>query len=216
VNLVCFHAYCGGALICDLLNNQVSPIGDNGDIKSLYAAILKVPRHKNIQHSFQYFFNQKISQLNLESLYWYGTHCFPNDVDVSDFNKVIVVTCNNFMSKVFRLMRIYFLYDRLHIVSKLDPKYKNIDIDNKLLKIKFFNPFLLDDSYSGQNIIPLEFEDLVKTSDTFLELMKTNCLVYDNNHFSERLVVWKNLNKFLYEKDIVEKFVKLVNSYEQM
>jgi hypothetical protein len=216
MKLVCFEAYSGGALLCDLLNKQKSNSGTSGDLLNHYSNLLKVPKHENISLGFEYFFKNKIKKINQESHYWYGTHCLPNEVDVSSFEKVIVVTNHTFMSKVFRLMRIYFLVDNMHTINKLDPKNKYKDIDSKLEKIKFSNPHKPVINFEKSNIVQLEFEDLVLNTLTFNNLIKTLSVDYDYDHYNERIDVWRKINPFLYDLELVDKFKEVVKKYDQM
>lgn len=215
MNLICFPTYCAGAILCDLLNYEKSN-ESKGGIDNLNSSKLKVPFNKNNTILwYNIFFEKKIKNLDLNQNIWLGTHCWPSEVDTTRFEKVLLVYTNSKMSRVYRLMRAYFLFDNLHKKYNFDND-KLKDIDEKLQKLNLtefkFDYASVDDS----NIVTLDFEDIVQWTNDFHDFTKQNSLNYSLDHFIERKNYWKTTNYFLYEQSIVDKFIKRYDDYEKM
>lgn len=215
MNLICFPPYGGGGLVCDLLNGTQSPHGSDGTVVNPMADQLKIPIPRSFKSfrpdnkfSYQYFFEQKYeyTRFRVKPNTWVGTHCFPDEVDTSNFSKVIVISTENLLSKIYRFMRVYFMYDLWAKKYNLqEDKTSNLDYKLKSLDLKLYN--FNYHQIIQPNTIQLEIEDIVHCSDYFKKLVTDNCSNFNEAQFMGQFQIWKSKNVFLYDQSFVNKFI---------
>lgn len=213
MNLVCFPSFCAGAIVCDLLNCEKSNESTRGGIDNFNSSKLKISNNRNNSPGWKkFFFEKNLKSLNLNDNNWIGTHNWPTEVDTTVFDKVLIITTENKMSRIYRLMRAFFLYKgfkKLHNST-------NENIDENLAKLDLSRFKFNFDKYHSNNTINIEFEEIVEWSENFSNFVKQNSINYSQEHFDERKEYWKNSNKFLYDNSLIDKFVNRYNDYEKM
>ena len=192
MNLICFPHYTCGGLLCDIFNQTMSSIGSNGGIKSIAHSIGKIGDSAQIFDNFNpQHFNQAVQQLDTTAANWIGTHCWPGSLDISMFDKVLLITTTTFRSKLYRWTRAYY-----HYYAKSDPwlietGQARIDKERETAKNYLF-PFLPIDRH---NITNIEFSEVVDLTTEFQKIV-------DPYQWRAHIDRWKLINKFLYDTDI--------------
>lgn len=192
MNLICFPHYTCGGLLCDILNNTFSTVGNNGGIASIVHGLGKIGDTDTVFTDFNPLeFQNTISELDLLSNQWIGTHCWPGRIDTSMFEQVMLITTTTFRSKIYRWMRAYY-----HYYEKSAPWLSAVDmcrIDKERETAKnYIIPF---EPVVRPGIINIEFAEIVETSVEFKNLMV-------DKDISDHIDRWKHVNKFLYDADI--------------
>jgi len=189
MNLICFPHYTCGGLLCDILNKTFSEVTTSGGINSIAHSLGKIGDADSV--FVDYDPSLLIDKLNLNDSEWVSTHCWPDKLDLSLFNQVIVVTTTTSRSKLYRWTRAYY-----HYYIKSTPWCKvsgqaRIDKERETAK-NYLIPYL---PINGKNVINIEFSEIVETSTEFLKL--TQELEIDK-HMDR----WKSINSFLYDSNI--------------
>jgi hypothetical protein len=192
MNLICFPHYTCGGLLCDIFAQTFSPVAPNGGIGSFLHSIGKIGDSDSVLDQFDAeLFNSTIQNFNYDQNIWIGTHCWPGNIDLSKFDQVLLITTTTFRSKLYRWIRAYYHY---YSPSELWMEKVGVDrIDKERETAKnYLKPFL---PVHADNVINLEFSEVVDVSQEFKKLVKT--LDY-HPHISR----WQELNNFLYDSDI--------------
>ena len=155
MNLICFPHYTCGGLLCDIFSNTFSSVGHNGGINSFAHDIGKIGDSDSVFTEFdQEAFNSIIQSLNVDQHSWIGTHCWPGNVNLESFDRVLCVTTTTARSKIYRWIRAYYLYytNSKPWIEKLGQA--RIDKERETAK-NYLMPFLpvLDKT----NVINIEF-----------------------------------------------------------
>lgn len=190
MNLICFPHYTCGGLLCDIFQNTFSEIGHHGGIDSILHNVGKIGDSADIYENFDINeFYRRIHPYKSQDV-WLGTHCHPEIIDTSIFNKIIVITTATYQSKLYRWVRSCYHYyektDEWRSLSALDLIDKQRETAKNYLKD--FRPVV------NKNVINLEFSEVVNCSTLFKKITQQ----YSIAHHMER---WKNINYFLYEKN---------------
>jgi len=242
MKLITFNFNTAGGLMCDLLNGIQSPIV-KGEVKSPHHQTFKMRSDNGLhwtQQKLDYIINDinqssidywiDISKKNQSSDMWFGAHFPVTKVpNIDDFEKIINITTDSMESKLYTLIRTYYLnilkgrghfrdsgeIEPLLIKDKYDKNYytfKDIDIKNNaketiddpnMLDIMTLATSILKDSsftyFDHPNVINLEFEDIVNGS-----------FITDNNLSIKHFDFWKQHNDRLYnpEPEIVNFFTQ--------
>lgn len=220
MNLVCFPPYGGGGYVCDVLNGTTSTNHKDGTVGNVLADSLKIAVPRSFRHfksdnklAYQYFFQKKVQEIKdkFESHMWLGTHCYPDEVNMHEFDKVIVISTENVMSKIYRFMRVYFMYDSwAKMYSPNEDKTLNLEekvgkIDLSLYNFNYHNVV-------QSNTIQLEMQDLIEDTPYFSKLIDETSYNRDPIYIKERKQNWQLKNYFLYDKNFVQIFE---NRYKQ-
>ena len=204
MNLVCFPHYTCGGLLCDIFSKTFSPVGQNGGINSLSHRIGKIGDSDTVYTDFDpKEFDNIIKEFNLNQTVWAGTHCWPGNVNLTSFDKVVCVTTTTFKSKIYRWMRAYYHYYNNSTPWTEKSGKERIDKERETAK-NYLKPFL--PVFDKPNVINIEFSEIVETSVGFEKLV-------DGFDFQEHMTRWKNINKFLYDSDLWNS-VPVVRFYE--
>jgi hypothetical protein len=193
MNLICFPHYTCGGLLCDIFSNTFSSVGHNGGINSFAHNIGKIGDSDSVFTEFDpETFNSIIQSLEVDQHSWIGTHCWPGNVNLESFDKVLCVTTTTARSKIYRWIRAYYLYYTNSKPWIEKSGQARIDKERETAK-NYLTPFLpvLDKT----NVINIEFSEIVETSAEFTEMVKG----FD---FCPHIDRWKNLNDFLYDLNI--------------
>jgi len=190
VNLICFPHYTCGGLLCDIMTKIMSPIGENGGIVSLAHRLGKIGDNATVFVDYNSVeLIDKIKQHKkiadpTDQLQWVGTHCWPGNLPLAEFNQVINITTTTYQSKLYRWYRAYMLYFKplwgeltgMDLIDKMRETAKNYIIPAEPV----FSP----------SVINLEFADVVHQTEEFKKVVE--CRSY--KHHMER---WLNYNNFL-------------------
>lgn len=192
MNLISYPAWTCGGLFCDILNQTLSPLDNNGGMGLPYHKGLLIVHGPDTDNND--LLQEKINNTNLDQNIWAGTHTYPNKIDLSQFDNVIVINLTTADSILYRYARVFYqcLYgngingDR----SLSDPKKWNM-VNNPLL--------------SGRNVENIEFEDVVLWENSIEKLFKSYMYNYSSAFISNRKKAWMELNSFLYDKTFMKK-----------
>ena len=111
LNLICFPHYTCGGLLCDIMTGLFSPIGTNGGIDSIHHSVGKIGDTSTVMLDYDADkFMQKVSLMDTKNDTWIGTHCWPGQLPLDNFNKILIVTTTTFKSKIYRWARVYHHY----------------------------------------------------------------------------------------------------------
>jgi hypothetical protein len=192
-NLICFPHYTCGGLLCDILNNKFSSLGDRGDIRSFEHSLGKIGDTGTVQTEYDIsIFLEKIK--GFESLdVWIGTHAWPATEIVGYFDKIVIVTTTTFRSKIYRWSRVYhhFFKPQWQTLSGVDLIDKARETAKNYLGS--FNPVW------APNVANLEFADVVDNTQEF------QCVIQGHDTLSS-LNRWRSTNNFLYADDFWNRF----------
>lgn len=192
-NLICFPHYTAGGLLCDILSNTYSPIGENGGVQSIAHNIGKIGDTDTVLTNFDPDeFMLALIEKTLPDDAWIGTHCWPGSLPVEQFNKIIVISTSTYRSKIYRWLRAYTHYflntwkplnlTGMERIDKIRETAKNYLIP--------FNPVL-----TAPNVFNIEFADIVENTAEFSVLS-------NNIDTNEHLRRWKQINDFLYDPNL--------------
>jgi hypothetical protein len=192
MNLICFPHYTCGGLLCDILNETFSEIASNGGIGSIKHALGKIGDSDTVFIDYDTnLLMDTLKKINVAPTDWVGTHCWPEKLDLTMFNQVIIVTTTTSRSKMYRWIRAYYHY-YFHSLPWLEATGQaRIDKERETAK-NYIKPFL---PFVGKNVINIEFSEIVETSPEFLKLTQG----LDITRHMDR---WKSVNYFLYDTDI--------------
>lgn len=188
MNLICFPHYTCGGLLCDIFSNTFSPVGNNGGIDSISHNYGKIGDSESMHLDFDVSkFYQSIDALPPGT--WVGTHCHPERLDHSKFDKIILITTSTYRSRLYRWIRAYN-----HYYLKSAP-WLNVSGQDRIDKERETAKNYLLPFTPIKNAINLEFSEVVDTTVEFLSLLPHIDIDKDINR-------WKSINSFLYDKDI--------------
>ena len=195
-NLICFPHYTAGGLLCDILTDGFSPIGQNGGIQSVAHSIGKIGDADSILAQFDVSeFLSKLKDANSNNTTCVGTHCWPGILDTCQLadasDQIILITTTTYRSKLYRWLRAYYHYYEKSQPWLVVSGSARIDKERETAK-NYIEPFL---PVFAKNIINLEFAEIVDNSPQFKNLVK-------NHKSSKSIKRWQMLNCFLYNKDI--------------
>lgn len=189
-NLICFPHYTCGGLLCDIMTGLFSPIAANGGIDSIYHKIGKIGDVDTVLTEYDPIeFMRQVPLIDFKSDVWIGTHCWPGNLPMDQFEKILIVTTTTFKSKVYRWARAYHHY--------FLPSWKNISgtelIDKSRETAKnYLIPFrpVLD----MPNVLNVEFADVVETTPEFYHAI-------NHRESADHMARWKQVNYFLYAEN---------------
>lgn len=188
-NLVSFPHYTCGGLLCDILNNTWSPVGERGDIRSIHHGAGKIGDADTV---FTDFDPQEllgiISKLSVPSHSWVGTHCWPTPELIKQFDQTIIVSTATSRSQMYRWARAYQHFFKpqwieltgIERLDKMRETAKNYIIP--------FEPVL------DHTVTNLEFADVVDNTTEFQ-------FVIQHLDCKHHLARWQEINSFLYDQD---------------
>jgi|LakMenEpi03Aug12_release.lakeMendotaPanAssembly.Ray.scaffolds.fasta_scaffold133469_2 hypothetical protein len=190
LNLICFPHYTCGGLLCDIMTGLFSPIGTNGGIDSIHHSVGKIGDTSTVMLDYDADkFMQKVSLMDTKNDTWIGTHCWPGQLPLDNFNKILIVTTTTFKSKIYRWARVHHHY--------FLPTWKNlsgIDLVDKSRETakNYLIPFqpVLD----KPNVLNVEFADVVETTPEFYHAI-------DYRESADHMARWKEVNYFLYTEN---------------
>jgi len=185
MKIICFPHYTCGGLLGDILNDTHSPVGPNGGIQSLGHSVGKIGDTITVYKEFDV--NELLTQLQESKMQsWMGTHCWLGNY-AHLFENVVNVTTTTYKSKLYRWARAYHLYFKKldHWTSLTGLDY--IDKTRETAK-NYFVPF---DPIQNQNVINIEFADVVECNPVFVKIFGASAL--------EKTQRWKTINSFLYD-----------------
>jgi hypothetical protein len=192
MNLICFPHYTCGGLLCDILNNTFSPIGKNKGINSIKHNYGKIGDTDTVLTEFDLAkFNSIFSQQNRSSTDWVGTHCWPGKIDLTMFDRVLVITTTTFRSKIYRWIRAYRHYYLESLPWTSVVGLSRIDKERETAK-NYLEPFL---PIFQSNVVNIEFAEIAEMNSEFYKI--TSGLPVDR-HMNR----WKEINNFLYDEKI--------------
>lgn len=192
-NLISFPHYTCGGLLCDILNDKVSALGDCGNIKSFEHSLGKIGDTDTVQINFDTdIFLKKITKYKSTDI-WIGTHVWATPEVIDHFDKIIVITTTTFRSKIYRWSRVYH-----HYFKSQWQELTGIDLIDKCRETakNYLSSF---DPVSAANIINLEFADVVDNTEEFLSIVQ-------GHDPAESMARWQLVNKFLYQTDFWNSF----------
>jgi hypothetical protein len=189
LNLVCFPHYTCGGLLVDILSDKFSPINpiSNG-VESVAHSLGKIGDANTILTEFDTTqFINKLINLKLSDNEWVGTHCWPGNMNLDTFNRVICVTTLTYRSRIYRWARAFY-----HYYLNSDPWQLSgmslVDKQRETAK-NYLIPFTL-----VPGAINIEFSEIVENNLNFQKLVNGHDTTASLNR-------WKEINKFLYSGD---------------
>jgi len=188
MKLICFPHYTAGGLLCDIFNNIFSKQHSNGGLNNPYHNVGKIGDHSSVLIDYDLDqLNKKIKQyINTDSTI--GTHCWPGQLNLDQFELTINITTATFRSRAYRWARAYHHYyvksQPWLAVSGMD----RIDKERETAK-NYLQPFLPVEHARCHNI---EFSEIVDNTIEFQTLLQTH-------NFLPHMNRWIGLNKFLYQ-----------------
>ena len=193
-NLVAFPHYTCGGLLCDILNNTWSDVGSNGGILSISHSIGKIGDTDSVfttasQAEFDSI-TESAKNIELPTGTWIGTHCWPGSVLTTQFGQVINITTSTTKSKLYRWLRTYYHHYKPLIQADNLSGLAEIDKLREGAK-RYLIPF---DPVTADNVINLEFSDVVENTAKFENVIKTPA--------GQHITRWQEINYFLYDKDL--------------
>jgi hypothetical protein len=192
MNLICFPHYTCGGLLCDMLSGQFSDVAPNGGLNSFNHSLGKIGDTDTVFADYDpALLISALQQTSHGDTNWIGTHCWPGRLDLTLFDQIINVTTATFKSKLYRWCRAYHLY-----YYNSDPwleveNQARIDKERETAKNYLipFNPVM------GANVTNIEFAEVVENTQELQNLI-------DPADSNPHLIRWRNINKFLYNRDI--------------
>ena len=191
-NIICFPHYTAGGLLCDILSNTYSKVGVTGGIGSITHSIGKIGDADTVFDNYDPAeFLVKLAQISPNEPGWIGTHCWPGLLDISQLNKIIVITTTTHRSKLYRWIRAYHHYYTQSAPWQALSGTERLDKERETAK-NYIKPFL---PVAGSNVLNIEFAEIVDESQQFSNLVAG----YDVSASIDR---WKKINNFLYGSGI--------------
>lgn len=188
-NLICFPHYTCGGLLCDILSDTFSAPGPAGDIQSIQHNLGKIGDTDTVltEYNSDHIMAQ-LATLTDKSV-WVGTHCWPGQLPLHEFNQIICITTATYRSQIYRWMRTYQHYflprwqdlAGMELTDKMRESAKN-----------YLIPF---DPVYHTRVYNVEFADIVENTAEFHHLIGTR----DITAHVDR---WQKINNFLYDKDL--------------
>jgi len=189
MKLVSFPHYTCGGLLCDMLNDTFSSVGNNGGIQSIEHGVGKIGDSPDVMEEFDSETFLKHLRMH-RTQQWIGTHCWLGNVDLGQIEQVINVTTETYRSRLYRWIRAYHLY---YIKSDPWQGLRGIDeIDKQRETAK--NYLRAFRRIHDAAVINLEFADVVEANTNLFNLVGR-----DISHHLER---WQKINAFLYRQDL--------------
>jgi len=191
-NIICFPHYTSGGLLCDILSNTYSTIGENGGINSIQHNLGKIGDSAAVFNEYDPAdLLSAFNKIKINDDSWVGTHCWPGLLDISKLNRVVNVTTTTYRSKLYRWIRAYHHYyeksEPWQTLSGMD----RLDKERETAK-NYIEPFL---PVFGPNVVNIEFAEIVEESQQFSNLV-------NNYNVTAHMERWKQVNNFLYSKEI--------------
>lgn len=189
-NLVCFPHYTCGGLLCDIMTGSFSNLAINGGIASIQHAIGKIGDTDTVMIDYDVDeLMRTIASKNLTNQDWVGTHCWPGQLPLNEFNQLLVITTTTFKSKIYRWARAHYHY--------FAPQWKNllgmelIDKSRETAKnyLVPYKPLL-----NKPNVLNVEFADVVENTPEFYYAI-------GHRECAAHLQRWKQVNYFLYSEN---------------
>lgn len=193
INLICFPHYTCGGLLSDILTDNMSPINPKTmGIQSFEHSIAKIGDTESVFENFsEQEFLRNLNEKNLQSGSYVGTHCWPGNIDISNFNNVICVTTMTYKSRIYRWARSFYHYYQPSDPWQLDSQIDLIDKQRETAK-NYLKPFR---PVAGATNI--EFSEIVECSKQFQNLVRPH-------NFLQSFERWKKINEFLYSENFWE------------
>lgn len=187
IKLICFPHYTCGGLLCDILNATTSEILPNGGISNHNHDFGKIGDSDSVFYDYNAEdFLKKIETLG-DKRSWISTRCHPKNLPLNKFEKVINITTTTYRSKIYRWARSYYHY----YFKSPDWQLTGQDLTDKQRETAK-NYLIPAVPVTGENVINLEFCDVVEFTSEFLSVIYP-CNI--ENHAKR----WKENNSFLYE-----------------
>jgi len=189
LNLVAFPHYTCGGLLCDILNQTWSPVGQGAAVQNLEHNIGKIGDSNTVLTDYSVDeVLSRIQEVEVPAGTWIGTHCHPTPELISHFDKVILITTATQRSQIYRWARAFYHFHQ--------PRWQNIQEFELIDKIREtaknylvpFTPVIHD------NVNNLEFADCVENNNELGYLL-------GNMDCAEHWQRWQSNNEFLYDKD---------------
>jgi hypothetical protein len=189
MKLVCFPHYTAGGLLCDILENTLSPMAANGGINSKAHLLGKIGDSDSVFTDFdvETLARKCLPFQNIDITV--GTHCWPGNLDKSIYKEIILITTETTKSKIYRWLRAWHLYfskiEEVKALTGMDL----IDKQKELAK-NYLIPFRV-----VPGAVNFEFADLVENTNEFRNVTQGLSI---QPHLSR----WKEMNKFLYDRNL--------------
>ena len=188
MRLICFPHYTCGGLLCDILNNTFSDIGPNGGIDSVAHRLGKIGDVDTINTNFSPE-ELAIRLKSIDTTQWIGTHCWPGNMSIDDFESIICITTSTWPSKLYRWLRVYHHYfcpqwnhlSGMELADKIRETAKNYHVA--------FEPVM------AKNVINLEFAEVVENTKEFQQVVQGHQV---KKHFDR----WQSINSFCYKDSL--------------
>jgi hypothetical protein len=191
-NIICFPHYTAGGLLCDILSNTYSTVGENGGINSIRHELGKIGDSNTVFDEYNPAdLLLALDKITITDNSWIGTHCWPGLLDISQFNQVVNITTTTYRSKLYRWIRAYYHYYENSGPWQQVTGMDRLDKERETAK-NYIKPFL---PVVGENVINIEFAEIVEGSPQFSKLVA-------NNNVTAHMERWKQVNDFLYDKEI--------------
>lgn len=188
MKLVCFPHYTCGGLLCDIMNNTFSPMGEHNGIASYNHRLGKIGDTDSVQTNYNTNeFLNTIEKIKDPDAY-IGTHIWPELLDTTIFDQVILITTSTSRSKLYRWLRVYYHYYSNTWNTMMLNNMERIDKERETAK-NYLIPFL---PVHRSNCYNIEFSEIVDNS---VEFQKLIC----GKDYQRSLERWKNINDFLYK-----------------
>ncbi len=197
-NLISFPHYTCGGLLCDILNNTWSEVGNNGGIQSINHTIGKIGDTNSVfvevtQQDIDLILNNA-KNTNIPDNAWIGTHCWLGKVKFDSFGTIINVTTETTKSKLYRWLRAYYHYFAPSLQESIMTELEEIDKMRENAK-QYLIPF---EKIEGKNVVNLEFSDVVEDTAKFKHTIQSSTF--------KHLKRWRQVNSFLYEQELWTSF----------
>lgn len=185
-NLICFPHYTCGGLLSDILSDTFSPVAANGGLSSINHSLGKIGDSATVY--IDYNPDELVAELDASAWpagSWIGTHCWPGNLPVERFDKIIAVTTTTYRSKLYRWARAYH-----HFFQPTWTEFTGLELTDKMRETAKnylipFTPFFAD------NIQHVEFADVVENTREFQHAI--------GKPAQQHVERWQQLNSFLYD-----------------
>lgn len=188
MKLICFPHYTCGGLLCDIMTDTFSPMGQYNGINSYHHRLGKIGDTESVQTNYSTEeFLKTIEKVKDKNAY-IGTHIWPALLDTDIFDQVILITTSTSRSKLYRWLRVYYHYYN-NVWSKLAlSTMERIDKERETAK-NYLIPFL---PVYRSNCYNIEFSEIVDNSVEFQKLVH-------GKDYQQSLDRWQDINNFLYK-----------------
>lgn len=185
--LICFPHYTCGGLLSDILNCTFSDMGPRGAISSIRHSLGKIGDSNTVLTDFDV--STVMQQLHSlpDKTAWVGTHCWPGQLPLAEFQQIVAVTTATERSQVYRWARAFH-----HMFRDEWGNISGMELIDKMRECakNYLVPFA---PVQHPRVYNIEFADIVDHTTEFINLVGTNV-----DQHTQR---WHAHNAFLKEKD---------------